>query len=210
MRGFRWLFLRRFLAARTEARIDIWYLLHDLLQGGLGLRDALGVVMQAKSRETIRVRMLRDWQAALASGGDDFAVELSRWVPASEAMVFYGLGRARAEVLFLAAARVAEMRSKQVRAVANAMFLPLVIFVGCVGMTWWMDGTFDAGVPRSVSACADRAMAKSPAAAGMDARRWGRNAMGCQLRGGPGSARRPLAVEALVRRAHIALTEGRG
>ena len=133
-----WFPVWRFLAAGTEARIDIWYLLHDLLQGGLGLRDALGVVMQAKSRETFRVRMLRDWQTALASGGDDFAVEVSRWVPASEAMVFYGLGRARAEVLLMAAARVAEMRSKQVRAVANALFWPLVIFVGCIGMTWFM------------------------------------------------------------------------
>jgi len=136
--GALWFPVWRFLAAGTEARIDIWYLLHDLLQGGLGLRDALGVVMQAKSRETFRVRMLRDWQAALASGNDDFAMELSRWVPASEAMVFYGLGRARAEVLLMAAARVAEMRSKQVRAVANALFWPLVIFVGCIGMTWFM------------------------------------------------------------------------
>ncbi len=133
-----WHRVRRLLAVRTEARIDIWYLLHDLLQGGLGLREALGVVMQAKARETVRVRMLRDWQTALASGGDEFAVELSRWVPPSEAMVFYGLGRARAEALFLAAARVAEMRSKQMRAVMNSLFMPSVIFFGCVGMTWFM------------------------------------------------------------------------
>lgn len=138
MSRFRWLFLRRFLAAGTGARIDIWYLLHDLLRGGLEMPQALGAVMKAKSRETFRVRMLRDWQAALAGGGDAFAMEVSRWVPASEAMIFYGLGRARAEVLFLAAARVAEMRSRQVRAVLSALFLPGVIFVGCVGMTWWM------------------------------------------------------------------------
>lgn len=137
--GWLWHRVRRLLAVGTAGpRIDIWYLLHDLVQGGLGLPQALGVVMQAKSRETFRVRMLRDWRAALASGEDDFAREVSRWVPPSEAMVFYGLGRARAEVLFLAAARVAEMRSKQVRAVLNALFMPLVIFVGCVGMTWFM------------------------------------------------------------------------
>ncbi len=138
MRRFRWLFLRRFLAARTEARIDIWYLLHDLLRGGLDMPQALDAVMKAKSGETFRVRMLRDWKASLAGGGDAFAAELSRWVPASEAMVFFGLGRARAEVLFLAAARVAEMRSKQMRAVGSALFLPALIFGGCLGMTWYM------------------------------------------------------------------------
>ncbi len=129
---------RRFLAAGTGARVDIWYLMHDLLRGGLEMPQALEAVMRAKARETFRVEMLRDWNRALAAGGDAFAVELSRWVPASEAMVFYGLGRARAETLFLAAARVAEMRAKQVRAVAMALFWPLVIFLGCAGMTWFM------------------------------------------------------------------------
>ena len=138
MMRFRWLFVRRLLAAGTGARVDIWYLLHDLVRGGLELPQALGAVMKAKSGETFRVRMLRDWQAALALSEDDFAVELSRWTPASEAMVFFGLGRARPEVLFLAAARVAEMRSKQVRAVLNALFIPALIFAGCVGMTWFM------------------------------------------------------------------------
>ena len=132
-----WLVIRRFLAARTAARIDIWHLMHDLLKGGEGMEAALEIVMKAKRRETFRVGMLAEWQAALASGTDDFAVEVSRWVPPSEAMVFYGLGRARAEELFLAAAKVAEMRARQVRAILNALAMPMLIFAGCIGMSWY-------------------------------------------------------------------------
>ena len=134
---FRWLFIRRFLAARTGARVDIWHLMHDLLKGDTGMSEALDVVMKAKRRETFKVRMLQEWQQALASGADDFAVELSRWVPPSEAMIFYGLGRARAEQLFLAAAKVAEMRAKQVRAVVNALAMPVLILAACAGMSWY-------------------------------------------------------------------------
>lgn len=134
---FPWMFVRRFLAAGTRARIDVCHLMQDMLGSEFGMPQALEVVTRAKGR-TFTAGMLRQWEAALARGTDDFAVEVARWVPPSEAIVFFALGRADAARLFAAAAKLAEIRSVQVRAVRAALGSPIMVFVGNLVMTWFI------------------------------------------------------------------------
>ena len=63
-------------------------------------------------------------------------------LPASEAMIFHAYGRVDAAVLFAAAARVAEMRERQIAAVWKALAMPLVLALGLVLMLWAAGGHF--------------------------------------------------------------------
>ena len=130
----------RVLAVRTPARVNIWNLMADLLGNSFGLREALELALAANRRNPLLRWMLRRWQFAHAGGMEAFVAELSRWAPASEALIFYGAGRVRPEDLFRAAARVAEMRARQMRAIAAALAWPVAAAVGVLFLVWYICG----------------------------------------------------------------------
>ena len=130
----------RVLSVGTTPRVNIWNLMADLMGNGFGLREALELTIRANRRNAPLRHALRRWQLAHAGGMGTFVAELSRWVPASEALIFYGAGRVRPEDLFRAAARVAEMRSRQIRAIRAALALPTVIFATVLFMVWYIGG----------------------------------------------------------------------
>ena len=130
----------RLIAARTSARVDVWHLIRGLLLAGFSLRGALRVSIEANEGNLLRCMMLRRWQLANAGDVDDFVAELKCWVPATEAMIFFGMGRVPPQDLFAAAARVGEMRARQVRAVLAALAVPLAIGFGCMALVWFVGG----------------------------------------------------------------------
>jgi len=132
--------LVRILAVGTAARVNIWNLMADLLGNSFGLREALELTLTANRRNRVLRWMLRRWQFAHAGGMEAFVAELSRWTPASEALIFYGTGRVAPEELFRAAARVAEMRARQIRAIWAALGVPTLIFAFVLGMVWYIGG----------------------------------------------------------------------
>ena len=132
--------LVRLLAATTTARVNVWNLLADLLGNSFGLRETLELTLAANRRNPLRRWMLRRWRFAHAGGMEAFVAELSRWAPASEALIFYGSGRVAPEELFRSAARVAEMRARQMRAIVAALAWPVVIFAAVLFLVWYVGG----------------------------------------------------------------------
>lgn len=130
----------RLLSVGTTPRVNLWNLLADLLGNSFGLREALELTIRSHRRNAPLRFVLRRWQLAHAGGMGTFAGELSRWVPASEALIFYGSGRVAPEDLFRAAAKVAEMRAKQMRAIWAALAVPVLIAVFVLGMVWYIGG----------------------------------------------------------------------
>lgn len=130
----------RILAVRTAARVNLWNLLADLLGNSFGLREALELALAANRRNLLLRLVLRRWQFAHAGGMDPFVAELGRWAPASETLIFYGTGRVRPEDLFRAAARVAEIRARQMRAIGAALVIPSLIFGFVLWMVWYLGG----------------------------------------------------------------------
>ena len=132
--------LARVLGVGTGARVNIWNLMADLLGNSFGLREALELALAANRRKRVLRWMLGRWQFAHAGGMETFVAELSRWAPASEALIFYGTGRVAPEDLFRAAARVAEMRARQIRAIQTALAIPSLIFAFVAWMVWYIGG----------------------------------------------------------------------
>lgn len=124
------------IALGTRARVDTWKMLAHLLDAGLSLERALGIGVETADAQgqQLRAWLLKRWRRALLA--NDFTAELARWVPASEAMIFSGYGTIRAELLFAAAARVAEVRARQLGVVFRALALPVLLAVMIVLILW--------------------------------------------------------------------------
>ena len=125
-----------------KARVDVFRMIADLLEAGFSLERALEVAAQAAKDQGqgARARLLRSWRRALLE--DRFAESAAGALPASEAMIFHAYGRVDAAMLFAAAARVAEMRDRQLAAVWKALAMPLVLAVGLVVLLWAAGGHF--------------------------------------------------------------------
>ena len=130
----------RVLAVGTAPRVNLWNLLADLLGNSFGLREALALAITANRRNALLRHVLQRWQFAHAGGAAAFVSELSRWAPASEALIFYGMERVPPEDLFRAAARVAEVRARQMRAIMAALAWPVAIFATVLFMVWYIGG----------------------------------------------------------------------
>ena len=131
--------VRQLLAAAvlgTKARVDTWKMLAHLLDAGFSLERALGIGIETADAQgqQLRAWVLKRWRRALME--NRFADEVSRWVPASEAMIFTGYGRVSAELLCAAAARVAEVRARQLGVVIRALALPVVLTLMIVMILW--------------------------------------------------------------------------
>ena len=124
------------------ARIDCFRTVADLLEAEFPLERALGVAARAfrDQGRTARGRVLQRWRRALTE--DRFAKALARWLPPSEAMIFHAYGRVDARLLFAAAARVAELRERQISALRKAVAMPLVLAAGLVVLLWAAGGHF--------------------------------------------------------------------
>ena len=130
------------LALGRKARVDVFRMVADLLEAGFSLERALEVAAQAARDQGQggRSRLLRSWRRALLE--DRFAETATASLPASEAMIFHAYGRVDAALLFAAAARVAEMRDRQLNAVWKALAMPLVLALGLVVLLWAAGGHF--------------------------------------------------------------------
>ena len=136
MRRDAWKKLYAFAFLRRSQRIDLYHTVADLLAAEFALEKALATAHRTTRAQgnTLEARPLRFWRAALPQGR--FPGEVARWVPASEAMIFAAYGRVPAEALFAAAARVAEMRSRQTAAVWKALAMPVLLSLAVVALLW--------------------------------------------------------------------------
>ena len=125
-----------------KARVDVFRMTADLLDAGFSLERALEIAAQAARDQGQhgRARLLGAWRTALLE--DRFADAVADSLPASEAMIFHAYGRVDAAMLFAAAARVAEMRERQIAAVWKALAMPLVLTLGLVLLLWAAGGHF--------------------------------------------------------------------
>ena len=129
--------LAKFASGGTRGRIAIWRSMRRMLESGFSIREALETTIAAGPRSRSRRYMIRRWQEAYVDGPRAFAAEVARWVPASEGLVFGALGQGNAKDLFAAAARVAEIRQRQVKAVKAALLWPGIILVSTLVIVWW-------------------------------------------------------------------------
>ena len=129
------------LVMGRKARTDCFRMIADLLDAGFSLERALEIAAQASKDQgqAGRARLLGSWRRALLE--DRFAEAVAGCLPASEAMIFHAYGRVDAAMLFAAAARVGEMRERQLSAVWKALAMPLVLAVGLVLLLWAAAGT---------------------------------------------------------------------
>ena len=131
-----WAFLNR------RARIDLYATVADLLDADFSVEAAFAVTMQT-ARDQGRNQeawIIRHWRDALVRG--DFAGEVARWIPASEAMIFMAYGEVDAGNLFAGAARVADLRQRQTSAVTGALALPTLLIASVLFMLWGAGGYF--------------------------------------------------------------------
>ena len=130
------------LVMGRKARTDCFRMIADLLEAEFSLERALEIAAQASKDQghAGRARLLGSWRRALLE--DRFAETAAGALPASEAMIFHAYGRVDAAMLFAAAARVGEMRDRQLSAVWKALAMPLVLAVGLVLLLWAAGGYF--------------------------------------------------------------------
>ena len=130
------------LVLGRKARADVFRMIADLLEAGFPLERALEIAARTAKEQGQggRARLLGSWRRALLE--DRFADAVAVALPASEAMIFHAYGRVDAGVLFAAAARVAEMRDRQLNAVWKALAMPMVLAVGLVLLLWAAGGHF--------------------------------------------------------------------
>ena len=135
-----WMSVVKLASGGARGRIAIWRSMRRMLESGFSMREALETTIAAAPRNRARRYMLRRWQEAYADGSRSFSTEVARWVPASEGLVFGALGQGDPQALFAAAARVAEIRQKQVKAVKAALLWPGIILLGTLTIVWWTAG----------------------------------------------------------------------
>ena len=130
------------LAVGTQARIDLWRMLADLLDAGFSDEASLRIATETAQaqRQQLRAWLLRRWLRALLA--DRFAAEVSRWVPATEGLVLQAYDRVAGQKLFASAARVAEVRARQLSALARALAMPAVLAATMVLLLWAAGSEF--------------------------------------------------------------------
>ena len=124
------------VAFGRKARVDTYSTIADLLASEFSLERALSVSIQAArdQNNATAAMVLRRWRQALVRGA--FAAEVATWVPPAEGMMFAAYGRVDARHLFVGAARVADLRDRQISAVGAALTWPVVLAGGLIAMLW--------------------------------------------------------------------------
>ena len=130
------------LVLGRKARVDCFRTVADLLESGFELERALDVTVRAQRGQgpSFRTRLLEGWRRALIE--NRFAEAMAASAPPAEAMIFQAYGRIEAAVLFAAAARVADLRDRQISAVRKALAMPLTLAGGLAVMLWAAGGYF--------------------------------------------------------------------
>ena len=136
-------FWRRAFAALVlgrKARVDCFRTVADLLESGFELERALDVTVRAQRGQgpSLRAGLLEGWRRALIE--NRFAEAMAASAPPAEAMIFQAYGRIEAALLFAAAARVADLRDRQISAVRKALAMPLTLAAGLAVMLWAAGG----------------------------------------------------------------------
>ena len=127
------------LTLGSDARIEIWHLIGDLMEANVDMGSALEVAVRVSrdQGQGMRAWVLERWRKALVVGR--FTEEVARWVPATEAMVLQAEGRVDAQRLFDAAARIAEARAKQMSGLWAALGMPIAL-AGGILVSLWLGG----------------------------------------------------------------------
>ncbi len=127
-------------AGSTRRRVVVWNTMRRTLESGFSMREAIETAIAAAPKDKARLFMLRRWQFAYADGNRAFAEEVSRWVPASEAMILGALAEGNAPGVVGAAARVAEVTRTMTRALWGALALPGAVVLMALAGLWWAGG----------------------------------------------------------------------
>ncbi len=130
------------LVLGRRARVDAFATLADLAAAGFELEAALAVLADgaAGQRQHARARLFAAWRRDLLSGR--FQSRLADTLPAAESTVFAAYGRIEPARLFAAAARVARLRERQVRAIAQALAPPVGLVLFSLALLWLAAGHF--------------------------------------------------------------------
>ena len=130
------------LVLGRRARVDCFRTVADLLESGFELERALDVIVRAQRGQGpgLRARLLEGWRRALVENRFSEAMAVS--APPAEAMIFQAYGHIEAADLFAAAARVADLRDRQISAVRKALAMPLTLAGGLAAMLWAAGGYF--------------------------------------------------------------------
>ena len=130
------------LVLGRKARVDCFRTIADLLESGFELERALDVTVRAMRGQgpSFRARLLQGWRRALVE--NRFPAAMAATAPPAEAMIFQAYGRIDADVLFAAAARVADLRERQISAIRKALAMPLTLAGGLAVMLWAAGGYF--------------------------------------------------------------------
>lgn len=130
------------LVLGRKARVDCFRTIADLLESEFELERALDINIRAMRGQgpSFRARLLEGWRRALIE--NRFPAAMAATAPPAEAMIFQAYGRVDADVLFAAAARVADLRDRQISAVRRALAMPLTLAGGLAVMLWAAGGYF--------------------------------------------------------------------
>lgn len=121
------LWLRR-IQFGTGERVRLWKLLTGLLRAGVELENALTTTREINRLNRPAVAAIcGDLLAALRE--DRFADEMTRYLPASEALLFRQFGGTDTVELFAAATRIAEANSAVRRMILAALAKPVVLLL---------------------------------------------------------------------------------
>ena len=123
-----------------HARIELWHMLAELMRAEVEIERALEVTIRTyrNQGQALRPLVLKRWQRALLERR--LPGEIALWVPATEAMVLQGLDLVEGGRLFEAAARIAEARAKQMKALWAALAMPLALAAGML-VALWVSGS---------------------------------------------------------------------
>lgn len=134
--------LKAMSAFGREARGETYRLLADLLETGIEVERALEGCRDTWSSQGQKARadILAAW--ARGAGQGRLGPTIAEWVPAAEGMVFAAADRVPPQVLFTAAAAVADLGGKQKAAVLKAVAMPIFLFGAVILMLFLAGGWF--------------------------------------------------------------------
>ena len=128
------------LILQRRARIGVYRLIVGLLDAGMPIEQALAVAAETARGQGQKPRawLLEKWRTALKR--NRFSAGLADTLPRSEAMIFFAYGRVDARALFAAAARVADLRNRQIAALWKALAIPCLLAFGLVVLLFFAGG----------------------------------------------------------------------
>ena len=140
------------LSFNRKTRADVWDYLAMLIEQKVELSVALATTAQIYKRrkEPSIAFILMDLRKSLANA--NFANRAAYWSPGAETILFSSYGQADTTRLFRGAARIAKTEDTIITTIREAMFVPVLLIVGMLGLFYYLGVSlypiFEEIVPR--------------------------------------------------------------